>query len=76
MTRIGADCMVPNCGRVVMYRGLCLPCYQTAIELVRLEAFSWEKLERWGLCKPSTHEKKRRRAFMEALEKAAKEETS
>jgi hypothetical protein len=46
-------CLIENCGREVVSRGLCSACYGRARTLVKSEKVTWEALEQKGLALPS-----------------------
>ena len=45
-------CLVPDCGRLVMTRGLCQACYSVARHLVNDGKTTWEALEVAGKVLP------------------------
>ena len=42
-------CMIPDCERKVLRRGLCAGCYSSASRRVRKGETSWDELIEWGL---------------------------
>ena len=45
-------CLNPTCKREQRCRGLCKPCYVSALRLVAEGAVGWESLEKAGKAKP------------------------
>jgi len=68
-------CLVKDCDRHAVARGLCFPCYQVARTSVLLGKTTWEELQKLGL---STRVKTRRikNAFMSAYDEKKSERES
>lgn len=49
-------CLTPTCTRKAVSRGLCQKCYFSAYLKIKQGRYTWEQIEKAGLCRPSTHE--------------------
>lgn len=57
-------CLNPNCESKSGSRGLCIPCYNTALEAVRNGVTTWEELEKNKKVKAATRGKKHIREWL------------
>ena len=48
------NCLIEGCERKAKTRGLCDPCYQSALTAVRKRKVTWDQLINMGLAKPAT----------------------
>ena len=49
-----ATCLIKDCERNAKTRGLCDPCYQSALTAVKKRKVTWDQLIDLGLAKPAT----------------------
>lgn len=47
-------CLIEGCNRKAKTRGLCDPCYQAALQVVKKRKATWDQLINMGLAKPAT----------------------
>lgn len=64
-------CLIPDCGKEAMWKGLCRSCYGQALHIIDTEGESWENLQEMGLC--INDEKPFKRAYREAKDKRTHE---
>lgn len=55
-TKESTTCITPGCGNKDRSRGLCVNCYNTARNLVKVGRVTWEALEKKGKSKPLVRE--------------------
>ena len=48
------NCLIEGCERKAKTRGLCDPCYQSALTAVKKRKVTWDQLISMGLAKPAT----------------------
>ena len=68
--RLKGKCCFKGCDRnnVVLNRGLCERCYQSAMKLVKKKLITWEEMEEKGMAKPSRlREKEPKTAIAKAI---------
>lgn len=54
-------CLVPECSREAIARGLCMSCYKAAYYQIRKGVVSWKELEKLGKVLPSRPGRRSRR---------------
>ncbi len=54
-----AVCLIPDCERVGLIRGLCKPCYRRALRLIRAGEITWEIVHKGEMSKADNYTRKK-----------------